>query len=158
MEDNHHHNSSQPLCHVDSSQVFPSPPIQVRVQLVECVVAMEVDTGAAVSLMSEATFMRLWPDRELLPTEVCLQAYCKQPIPVVGFCKVNVHYETQTMVMPPSTLLSDVPLLAAVVVVVEVVCTGTEGRKLDWFTDCPRSSRMLLAAASILIASSAAFI
>ena len=100
VEDDHHHNSSQPLCHVDSSQVSPSPPIQVRVQLDDCVVAMEVDTGAVVSLMSEATFMRLWPSRELLPTEVRLQAYCKQPIPVVGFCKVNVHYETQTMVMP----------------------------------------------------------
>ena len=57
VEDDHHHNSSQPLCHVDSSQVSPSPPIQVRVKLDECVVAMEVDTGAAVSLMSEATFM-----------------------------------------------------------------------------------------------------
>ena len=59
VEDDHRHNSSQPLCHVDSSQVSPSPPIQVRVQLDECVVAMEVDIGAAVSLMSEATFMHL---------------------------------------------------------------------------------------------------
>ena len=93
MEDDHHHNSNQPLCHVGTSQVSPSPPIQVRVQLDECVVAMEVDTGAAVSLMSEATFMHLWPGRKLLPLEVRLQAYCKQPIPVVGFCKVNIHYE-----------------------------------------------------------------
>ena len=44
-----------------------APPIKVKVRVDECVISMEVDTGAAMSLMSEATFSKLWPGRELHP-------------------------------------------------------------------------------------------
>ena len=79
---------------------WDSPPIQVKVRVDECVIRMEVDTGAAVSLMSESTYKKLWPDRELLPSEVRLQTYLKQPLSVIGCCKVNVNYEGQVAEMP----------------------------------------------------------
>lgn len=92
--------SGSPLCHVKSSAVHHSPPIRVKVKLDECLVGMEVDTGAAVSIMSEAIFRVLWPTRELLPSQIRLQAYSKAPIPVVGYCIVNVQYDGQTAEMP----------------------------------------------------------
>ena len=87
--------SGSPLCHVKSSAVHHSPPIRVKVKLDECLVGMEVDTGAAVSIMSEAIFRVLWPTRELLPSQIRLQAYSKAPIPVVGYCIVNVQCSTK---------------------------------------------------------------
>ena len=54
--------AGSPLYHVRSSSVHP---IKVQVKLEECLVGMEVDTGAAVSIMLETTFRQLWPNREL---------------------------------------------------------------------------------------------
>ena len=65
------------LCQVESKGVVP-PPIQVKVKLDDCVVNMEVDTGAAMSLMSETTFQGLWPGRDLQPSQVRLCAYTKE--------------------------------------------------------------------------------
>ena len=69
-------------------------------KLNDCLVGMQVDTGAAVSIMPEATFRQLWPNRELLPSQIRLQAYTKVPIPVIGCCIVNVGYEGQSAEMP----------------------------------------------------------
>ena len=69
-------------------------------RLDECLVSMEVDTGAALSLISEATYQRLWPRRELRTSQVRLQSYTKETIPVLGCCNVNVDYQGQTAVMP----------------------------------------------------------
>jgi len=41
------------------------PPISVCVQLDGKEVAMELDTGASVSLMSENVYHKLWPGRSL---------------------------------------------------------------------------------------------
>ena len=77
-----------------------APPIIVEVTLDDCLVNMEVDTGASHSLMSESTFSRLWPGRSLQPTPVRLRSYTKEPIAVLGCCNVNVHYRGQTGEMP----------------------------------------------------------
>ena len=65
-------------------------------KLDDCVVKMEVDTGAAMTIMSETTFQGLWPGRDLKPSQVGLQAYTKEPIPVVGCCKVNAECNGQS--------------------------------------------------------------
>ena len=57
------------------------PPMQVQLQRDECV---EVDTGASVSIMPETTLQSLWPGRRLDCTEVRLQSYSKETIPVAG--------------------------------------------------------------------------
>ena len=88
------------LCHVKSPGVVNTPPILVSVKLDNCLVNMEVDTGASLTLMSETTFSGLWPGRSLQPSQVKLQSYLKEPIPVVGCCCVNVDYSGQTCELP----------------------------------------------------------
>ena len=50
-------------------------PITTEVSIDEKEVCMEVDTGAAVSVVSEATYKRLWPERMLRPAAVRLKTY-----------------------------------------------------------------------------------
>ena len=88
------------LNHVKSRGVVNSPLIRVKVKMDDCLVNMEVDTGASISLMSESTFRGLWPRRGLHPTQVRLRSYSKQLIPIVGCCHVNVDYNGQTAEMP----------------------------------------------------------
>ena len=57
-------------------------------------VTMEVDTGAAKTIMPEKTFHKLWPGRSLDKTNVRLQSYLGEPIPVVG--SALVQYLEQT--------------------------------------------------------------
>ena len=78
-----------------------SPPIEMKVKIDDCLVKMEVDTGATVSLMSQKTFRQLWPRRTLKPTEVRLCSYSKETIPVVGCCYVNLVYKGQTAINMP---------------------------------------------------------
>ena len=52
-----------------------SPPIEMKVKIDDCLMKMEVDTGATISLMSQKTFRQLWPRRTLKPTEVRLCSY-----------------------------------------------------------------------------------
>ena len=51
------------------------PPIKVQVGVDDCLVSMEVDTGASMSIMGETTFNKLWPGRGLDITDVTLQNY-----------------------------------------------------------------------------------
>ena len=46
--------------------------------------------------MTETTFQSLWPGRRLDCTEVRLQSYSKETIPVVGNTEVKVVHEKQT--------------------------------------------------------------
>ena len=77
-----------------------SPPIVVQVVMDGNEVTMEVDTGAAVSLMSEKVFREMWPKRRLFPTKVRLCNYTKDPIQLFGCCNVNIQYEEQAAVLP----------------------------------------------------------
>ena len=52
---------------------------------------MEIDTGASMSVMLEATYQKICPTRELEVSNVKLQTYTKEPIPVVGVSKVEVY-------------------------------------------------------------------
>ena len=99
-EEDEQDSKDSPFHHVRSCGVAHSPPIRIQVKLDECLVNMEVDTGASMSLMSETTFRGLWPGRDLRPSKVRLQTYSKQSIPVVGCCSVNVEYNGQSAEMP----------------------------------------------------------
>lgn len=61
---------------------------------------MEVDTGAAHSVISEKTFESWWPGKSFEQTTIRLQSYSREPIPVKGCCYVKLEYESQTGVMP----------------------------------------------------------
>ena len=61
--------------------------------------AMELDTGAASSIISLATYQRLWPDKEappLLKSSKRLCTYTNQPLVVKGRINITVQYQAQT--------------------------------------------------------------
>ena len=100
----------EPMYHVGSRRES-SPPFIVQVDIDHCPVAMELDTGASVSLMAEATFKKLWPGRSLPTTNVRLCTYLKEPIQVVGSACVNVVYEDQRAQLPLIVVKGDGPTL-----------------------------------------------
>ena len=78
-------------------------PYFVNVQLNNCDLEMEIDTGASLSIMSEQTYHSLWPIQsrpELQPTTVKLHTYTKEPIKVLGIITVHVCYKEQNKSMP----------------------------------------------------------
>ena len=83
---------SQALCNVRSA---PGRPLEVVVQLNEKSLSMEVDTGAAVSLVSETTYHNLFGDLPLTPSSVQLHTYSGEALPVLGETKVKVQYQDQ---------------------------------------------------------------
>ena len=85
------------LYHVRSHDTHRAPPIVVMVRVDDCQIEMELDAGASMSIMSEATFRGLWPGRSLHASDVQLQSYSREPIPVVGCCYVNLGYKGQSV-------------------------------------------------------------
>ena len=57
---------------------------------------MEVDTGALLSLVSEATFKRCWPSKRLLPTRIQLRTYTGEPLMVRGEMQAHVKHGQHT--------------------------------------------------------------
>ena len=71
---------------------------------------MGIDTGAALSLVSEATFEKLWKEKQALaPSQVRLHSYSGEPIPVVGSVEVNVVYKQQSAKLPLLVVQRDGP-------------------------------------------------
>ena len=73
-----------------------SKPIVVTLELNSKSVDMEVDTGAAVSLMSEATQKKLFPQAKLQKTTLRLQTYTAETLSVLGTLEVLVNYGNYT--------------------------------------------------------------
>ena len=71
------------------------PPLRVSLQVDDCKISMQIDTGASVSIMSEDTYRKIWPKKKLVESSVKLQTYSKEPLPVVGTRDVLVQYEGQ---------------------------------------------------------------
>ena len=57
---------------------------------------MEVDTSAAVSLLSEDTLKSKFPGARLQPATVQLKTYTGEPLEVMGELPVEVQYQQQT--------------------------------------------------------------
>ena len=72
------------------------PPIIIKLKLNEQVTEMELDTGAAMSLISESTQKSLFPDITLRPTKVTLHTYTSEVVPVKGELDVHAKYEQQS--------------------------------------------------------------
>ena len=54
----------------------------------------------ALSIVSEATFKELWPDKSPLSSNVRLCSYSGEDIPVVGSMDVNINYKGQVAYLP----------------------------------------------------------
>ena len=75
-------------------------PIRVELELDSKAVSMEVDTGAAMSIMSGVVFTSHFPQKHLSPSAVTLKTYTGEPMKVLGEVEVSVQYEQQ----PPQQL------------------------------------------------------
>jgi hypothetical protein len=72
-----------------------SNPIEVEVLVNDKKLVMEVDTGAALSIISEATRKARFPGLRLHKSNVILKTYTEEPMQVVGNLHVHVHYGSQ---------------------------------------------------------------
>ena len=64
-------------------------------------VSMEVDTGASVSVISESTFRRLWPDKMLnLVEDIKLSMYTGESIKVAGQVSVDAEIQGKAVDKP----------------------------------------------------------
>ena len=75
----------------------PHPPLTLTMHLNEAKLRMEVDTGAAVSLISDATFKSLWSEASrppIQPSSVLLCTYTGEQLTLVGqvsACRLSAH-------------------------------------------------------------------
>lgn len=61
---------------------------------------MELDTGAALSVVGESTFHALCGSERLEPSSVTLRTYNNQELKVLGSVNVRVTYGTQVAMLP----------------------------------------------------------
>ena len=89
-------------------------PLETTVSINRKPVRMEVDTGAAVSLVSEKTFYSLWKKRVapgLRKPRMRLHTYSGEQLEIVGEAVVRVCYETQAANLPLIVVRGDGPNL-----------------------------------------------
>ena len=98
-----------PLFHVKTSD--KSQALCVTVTIEQRETSMEVDTGAALSLVSETTYKESWPDRTLQQSSKKLYSYSGEAIPVLGSFDVCVAYKSQVATLPLLVVKGDGPSL-----------------------------------------------
>ena len=97
---------SPPLSDSESSEYTlftlnssPSKPIQVQVQIDKQQLLMEVDSGAAVSLVAEETYHRMWSHKSLQQATTILRTYSGEQLSVCGCMNVEVLYDQQQLTL-----------------------------------------------------------
>ncbi|KAL5505767.1 hypothetical protein EMCRGX_G007263 [Ephydatia muelleri] len=93
--------SPEPLP-TDTLYCFRSPdPLKAPVKINNVTIVMEVDTGAAASVISERTYKNSWvgvPRPPLLPTDVLLRTYSGERLDIRGEIKVELEQESKKYV------------------------------------------------------------
>ena len=70
-------------------------PFLVDRQVKDKSITFEVDTGAAVSIMSEENFRHHFPSAQILNSTLELKTYTKDKLPVMGEVTMPVSYNNQ---------------------------------------------------------------
>ncbi|XP_017891009.1 uncharacterized protein K02A2.6-like [Ceratina calcarata] len=86
-------NTVEEICTIDSAAAREKFVLQVLVERYP--VDFEVDTGAAVSLMSAEQAKSLFPKHKVYNSNIKLQSFNKDPIDTVGYIKVQVEFKTR---------------------------------------------------------------
>ena len=89
-------------------------PIIVAVSLNGTETEMEVDTGASFSLISEATYRKLWRSQQapaLKQSSVRLTTYTGEPVPILGAIDVTATVNAQTKDLALQVVQGDGPSL-----------------------------------------------
>ena len=74
---------------------IPRPPILMTLKLMGTPVQFELDTGVAVTVMSETEFAQLLPNFQLQKSTVKLKTYTSESMKIVGAAEVEVSYLNQ---------------------------------------------------------------
>ena len=76
---------------------------------------MEVDTGAALSVISKATYLSTWPDETERPplkhSNVKLKTYSGEPLNICGSTDVSVFYKQQSKTLSFQVIDNEGPTL-----------------------------------------------
>lgn len=75
-------------------------PICVHVFIDNVSMEMELDTGSAVSIMSEDIFRLHFPHKVLEESSACLNTYSGELLTVQGIAYGKVSYKNQNVVLP----------------------------------------------------------
>ena len=86
-------------------------PIQVEVSIDGQGITMELDTGAAVSLVSEITYKLLWPKQVLTRSTATLTTYSGEVLKVIGKWEPRVCWNSRTEKVPIVVLNGNGPSL-----------------------------------------------
>ena len=99
---------------------------QVQLLLGGKPVRMEVDTGSAVSIISEMVYKKLFHHLPLKPTHFSLKTYSGEQLTLLGEIQVRVTYQTQEVQLPLLVAEGNKPVLLG--------RNWLEKLKLDWAT------------------------
>ena len=97
---------------------------QVQLLLEGKQVTMEVDTGSAVSIISETEYNNLFKNFPLQPTTLQLRTYSGEQLPLMGEFQVSVKYQSQEARLPLIVAKGNKPVLLG--------RNWLEKLKLDW--------------------------
>jgi len=75
-------------------------PFQVEMRIEGHTLSMEIDTGAAFTLVAEDVYHQNWGDKSLMESKVNLCTYSGEQISVLGCLNVNAEYQGQKAVVP----------------------------------------------------------
>ena len=99
-------------------------PITLQVRINGVHVPMELDTGAAVSVISRSTKQKYLPNVPLLSTRVVLRTYTNEKLPVAGEMKFHLVYEDQQKTVTLYVLDGESPSIFG--------CDWLSVNKLNW--------------------------
>ena len=101
-------NSEYTLFTLNSST---TKPIQVNVLIDKQQLLMEMDMGAAVPLVSEETYHRMWPQKSLQQATTILRTCLGEQLSVCGCMNVEVFYGDQQLILPLLVIKGNGPSL-----------------------------------------------
>ena len=88
-----------------------TPPIEIPLVINDSPITMELDTGAAVTIMSEKRFREIFDDTALRKSKLLLKTYSGDRLTVLGTMDAVVQYEQQTRELPLTVVRGDGPSL-----------------------------------------------
>lgn len=88
-----------------------TPPIKVPLVINDTSITMELDTGAAVTIISEKHYQEHFAGSHLEKSELLLKTYSGERLSVVGTMDAKVQYEQQMQELPLTVVTGDGPCL-----------------------------------------------
>ena len=97
-----------PIYMVGSSTM---PPIKIPLLVDNVLLEMELDTGAAITIISEVKYKEHFSETKLRESSTLLKTYSGERLKVVGEIEVNVEYENQSAKLILTVVAGDGPSL-----------------------------------------------